>query len=422
MQAPPIDYESVFIARQPVFRPDESVWGYELLFRTGEENAAIISDQSQATASVIADGLSMALQGLPNDLRILINFPEQMLIDDVGFALPRENCIVEVLEDVHPTPEVLAAITRLKEAGYTIAVDDYFGQEELWPVIKLADIIKIDILELKNDPERIERSIQNIPTENVMLLAEKVENNETFNNLKEMGFSLFQGFFFSKPEIIPGKKLTSNELTKLQLLAELSKQDLEPAQLASILQSDPNLSYRLFRYINSVNFGLRSKVSSLKRAIDMMGLIQTKHWLRTALLADINTSPRAGELALFSVQRAKFLESLCSLTGSVACYPDSMFIIGLFSLLDVMLGMEMDDILTHLPLDDVIREALTGKGDVQTTLDLIHCYERGDWDNTCSYLQDMNLSTKEVDKLYAESRTWAQQILGFSQVDPADDG
>ena len=406
--------EAVFVARQPVFNADETVWGYELLFRSGEENKADVTDDVQATSSVISDGLTMAMDGMNPGARVLINFPEQMLLDDVGFALPKETCIVEVLEDVRPTEEALAAVKRLKDAGYTIAVDDFFGQEELKPFLSLADIVKIDILELDSNPKKVMEAIKPIPKD-VQLLAEKVEHNVIFMGLKKMGFSLFQGFFFSKPEIIPGKKLTTNELTKLQLMAELSNPDFEPARLAEILQSDPNLTYRLFRYINSVGFGLRQKVTSLKRAIDMMGMLQARQWLRTAIIADINTAPKAGELAFMSVHRAKFLESICSNANVKECEPDAMFLAGLFSLLDAMLGVEMDDILGSLPLDDAVVDGLSGRGQLHELISLAKGYERGEWDETDEQLRSLQFEIDETDLIYARSGSWAQQMLGYSK-------
>ena len=406
--------EAVFVARQPVFHADETLWGYELLFRSGEGNVANVIDGSQATASVIADGLTLAMEGMSLGMRILINFPEQLLVDDVGFALPKDACIVEILEDVHPTQEALSAARRLKDAGYTIAVDDYSGQPELLPFLKMADILKVDILELGNDLDRVRQTIQDLPVREITLLAEKVEDKPTFLALKDMGFKLFQGFFFSKPEILPGKKLSSNEITKLQLLSELSAVEFEPRRLAEILESDPSLSYRLFRYINSVGFGLRSKVTSLKRAIDMMGLIQAKQWLRTAILSDLNPAPTAGELAFMSVHRAKFLESLCEKAElGHACKPDTMFITGLFSLLDAMLGLEMEDILKKLPLDESIGQAL--RGDTGSCLPLVRSYERGEWGKTILLLHELGLSPDQADLLYAQSGNWAQRMVGFSR-------
>lgn len=408
--------ESIFVARQPVFHPDETIWGYELLFRSSEENLATITDDTQATSSVIADGLAMAIEGMTGNARILINFPEEMLLAESGFALPKENCIIEVLEGVKPSKATLKAVRKLKQAGYTIAVDDYFGQPQLKPFLDLADIIKIDILELDSDPARIKAVLDQIPTKDVTLLAEKVEDIETFKSLKFLGFSLFQGFFFSKPEVIPGKKLSSNEMTKLQLLAELSKPDFEAARLAEVLQSDPNLSYRLFRYINSVGFGLHNKVTSLKRAIDMMGMIQAKQWLRSAVIADINPAPKAGELAYMSVHRAKFLENACLLIDHKDCVPDTMFIAGLFSLLDAMLGIRLNEILEKLPLDESIVHGLTKQGHIRDLLGLSKSYEHGHWGDVAIRLKKLNMDSRKADMLYAQSRNWTQKTLGFSHA------
>ncbi|CCH49539.1 EAL and HDOD domain-containing protein [Pseudodesulfovibrio piezophilus] len=415
--------EAIFVARQPIFHADESVWGYELLFRTSEENIAIITDETMATSSVIADGLSMAMEGMADGMHILINFPEQMLADDIGFALPKDICVIEILEHVRPTPETLEAVEKLKKAGYTIAIDDFSGQSHLQPFMDLADIVKVDVLALDSNPLRIAEALKSIPVERVQLLAEKVENADIFTLLKALGFSLFQGFYFSKPEVIPGKKLSSNEMTKLQLLSELSNIDFDPKRLAEILQSDPSLSYRLFRYINSVGHGLRFKVTSLKRAIDMMGMIQAKHWLRTAVISDINPTPKAGELAYMSVQRAKFLESICTASTSEACQPDTMFITGLFSLLDAMLGMDMDDILKALPLDESIIQGLTTEGEIRDLLDLATSYEMGEWKKTLKTIQKLDMETDEADLLYARSRNWAQKMLGYSNIphDEKDD-
>lgn len=408
---PSPSYESIFVARQPIFQADETIWGYELLFRSGLHNEAGVTDDDAATSSVIADGLTMALEGMPENTRCLINFPEKMLLEDAGFALPQETCVIEILETVRPTKETLAAVRKLHDAGYTIAVDDYFGQPELIPFVELADIIKIDILELESNPGRVDRTLRSLPQHNAMLLAEKVEDNDTFNSLKELGFSLFQGFFFSKPVIIPGRKLSSNQITKLQLLGELSSGDFEPERLAQILRADPSLSYRLFRYINSVGFGLMNKVTSLKRAIDMMGMIKAKQWLRTVIIADLNTTPRTNELSFMAVQRAKFMETICSVKTAGGCYPDIMFICGLFSLLDAMLGIEMQEVLDSLPLDAIITEGLLGEGEIRDYLRLANLYERGLWYETGKLIRKYNLDISEVDRAYKESWNWAQQML-----------
>ena len=415
MQQKTEPFESMFIARQPVFTPEEAIWGYELLFRAGLDNVAVISDESQATASVIADGMALATEGMDNKAKILINFPEKLLVEDAGFALPKERCVVEILENVRPGKDTLAATRRLKDAGYTLAVDDFVGQEELRPFVELADIVKVDVLALDADPARIKQQLAGLPGSET-LLAEKVEDHKTFRTLRDMGFSLFQGFFFSRPEIIPGRKLTAAETTKLQVLGELAKPDFEPSRLAAILRSDPSLTYRLFRYINSVGFGLVQKITSTKRALDMMGMIQSKQWLRSVVIADLNPSPKAAELAYMAVHRAKFLESICSSSNRNVCEPDTLFMTGLFSLLDAMLGMSMRDILKSLPLEESVVEALDGNGDLYDLLRLAASYERGQWGETAQRLKRLSLDSSEAELLYIQSRSWAQKMLGYSKA------
>lgn len=405
-------YESIFVARQPIFRTDLTVWGHELLFRSSDQESAIITDAAQATSSVIADGFSLASEGLPRTTRILINFPEKLLLSDIAFALPPDVCMIEVLENVPPTPAVLKALTRLKDAGYGIALDDFVGQPELLPFLEYADIVKIDILGMEGDLSKTDAVLDMLPDRGPLLLAEKVEDSNLLAPLGELGFSLFQGFFFSRPVIIPGRKLSSNEMTRLQLLEELGRSDFHLRRLTEILKADPNLSYRLFRYINSVSLGLRYKVTSLDRAVAFLGERQIRQWLHTAILADLNPAPKAGELASMSVQRAKFLESLCNTDALKSCQPDAMFTIGLFSLLDAMLDVKMDDILTTLPLDDEIADALTGRNPLHSLLGLASSYEKGLWRDTAEILRLLNLDMRQGDLLYARARHWAQKALG----------
>lgn len=419
METPP-PYQTLFVARQPVLRPDETIWGYELLFRSSDKNFATIIDDSEATSSIIADGMTLAMESMHGVKRVLINFPEKMLLDGTAFALPKSNCIIEVLEDVRPSREVLDALRHLKKSGYILAIDDYFGQSELQQFLDLADIVKIDILEFNGDLDRLSKTIAPLRKAKKHLLAEKVEDKAIFNDLKKMGFSLYQGFFFAQPEIIPGRKLTSNETSKLQLLSELSNKEFDPKRLSEILQSDPHLSYRLLRYINSVGIGLQNKITSLKRAIDLMGLLQTKQWLRTALMADLNTSGNASELAFRAVHRAKFLESICSIKTQGECKPDILFTTGLFSMLDAMLGIEMREVLEQLPLDKDIVEALTGKGEIRDFLLLSLCYEKGTDDEKELMAKQAGLPISQLDELYAKAMYWTQEMFHIHNSTPRE--
>ncbi len=411
---PDTTQENVFVARQPIFDRSEKPWGYELLHReSATAMTANVTDDEAATRAVIADGVSLAMEGLPSERRrVLINFPEELLLTGAAFALPKDGCVVEILETVSPTPEVLDALKELKKAGYMLAMDDYCGETDLKPFLDIVDIVKVDILGLDNDPEKIKEVYAPLAVKNVITLAEKVEDNEIYTMLRDMGFDLFQGFFFSKPHIVPGKKLSSNQMSKLQLLRELGREDFELKEIANILKADPSLSFRLFRHINSVGFGLVNKVDTLDRAVVIMGQRAIAQWLRTAIMSDLNPAPKAGELVFLSVQRAKFLEMLAVHTGiSTQTNPDSFFVIGLFSLLDSMLGIRMKELLENLPLNDTISCTLEGSCPEHTLLKLAHSFEHGYWADTDKRIKDLNIDRRTVDSLYVEARTWAQRAL-----------
>ena len=361
--------ESIFVARQPVFDDHQEVWGYELLFRSsGEAGGANVaaSDADMATAKVIADGFVMAAEGLEPGQRTLINFPQNLILEQFAFALPSDVAVIEILEDVRPEPEVLEALKTFKEAGYMVAMDDFMGEPELMPFLKLSDILKVDILGILG-PEGVKneaklRKVMKIVSKfKGRLLAEKVEDDDVFTLCKELGFTLFQGYFFAKPQIIPGKKISSNEVSKLQLLKELGSPEFDVKRLSEIIQLDPSLSYRLFRYINSAGMGVSQKVESVSRAITLLGQRQLSQWLRVVIMSDLAPSRKGQEVAFLSVHRARFLELIaenCPHQHS----PESMFLLGLFSLLDAMLGLSMDEVLKEVPLEDEVIQALRASG------------------------------------------------------------
>lgn len=414
--------ESVFVARQPIFDESQDVWGYELLFRaSGEARGADVSaaDADMATAKVIADGFVMAVQGLQPGQRTLINFPQNLILQNFAYALPADIAVVEILEDVHPEPAVLAAIKEFKEAGYTIAMDDFMGEPELEPFLDFVDIIKVDILgilgpEGVDNADKLRPVVENLAKYNCRLLAEKVEDNDVYSLCKELGFTLFQGYFFAKPEIIPGKKISSNEIAKIQLLKELGNADFHVDRLSEIIQLDPSLSYRLFRYINSVGMGVRQKVESVTRAITLLGQRQLSQWLRVVIMSDLAPTKKGQEVAFLSVHRGRFLELMaanCSTTHT----PEAQFLLGLFSLLDAMLGQPMEEILKQVPLDDDVKAALEGKhSDYQYCLDLVKAYERSDWDGIETMLAEPGISLDKADNFYTEAMDWTQGILGIA--------
>ena len=409
--------EPVFIARQPVFDRDMKVWGYELLYRHARQSLeAEVPDDALATSTVIADGVSLGRSGLGPHEKTLVNFPMKLLLEDFGFALPKESCVVEILETVPPDEEVLKALQALKRAGYTLALDDYSGQPELEPFLPLVDIVKVDMLAV---PEAGLAGLARRLGGERALLAEKGEDEAMHAKARLMGFSLFQGFFFQKPEIVEGRKLSSAQHTRVKLLSELADPDFDPIRLSRIIETDLSLAYRLMRYVNSAASGRREAVDSIRHAGMILGQRNLGKWLQAVLMADINPTPKGRELVFQSVRRAKFLELLGKSMADPPALPDSLFVLGLFSLLDALMGMPMSEVLAGLPLSPELGQALLGRDNgARDLLLLAEDMEHADWKASWRHLADLNLPTGAATMFNADALRFAGDLVREIQVLP----
>ena len=260
----------IFVARQPIFDQQQQVYGYELLFRSSLDNVFSHPDPNQASAQVMTDGLSLLrMDTLTNQKKAFINIPHDILVDGYVTLLPQETTVVEILETVDPTPQVIAACEKLKDAGYTLALDDFVYEERFEPLVRLADIIKIDVLATPKEQWPV--LLKQLAPQRVHFLAEKVETREVYQEACTMGFFYFQGYFFSKPEIISNKDVLGFKLHYLELLQQILKQELDYDQLEDIIKRDLSLSYKLLRYTNSAAFPFRRKIDSISHALALLG-------------------------------------------------------------------------------------------------------------------------------------------------------
>lgn len=413
-------YSPIFIARQPVFDRHMRLWGHELLFRdSGEARTARIDDPDRATASVIADGFALALEAMLPGQFMLVNMPQGLLEEGYITALPAETCIPEVLETVTPTPEVLSTLRALKARGYTLALDDFVGQPGYEALLDIADIIKVDVLAA--GPESLPALARDLHRRGARLLAEKVEDHRMFVLCSELGFELFQGYFFARPEIVPGRKPSVAHTTLMRLLPQLAA-PLELRKLARTIATDPGLSYRLLRHINSAWYGLTHTVASVDHAVLLLGERPTRTWLLAVLLSDATQGAKGTELTFNAVRRARFLELAQPDAAPEMRRPtDSMFLLGLLSSIDALLGMSMEEVVSRLPLDEDIAAALCGTCSVERGncipshwLRLTIALEAGDWSKADTQLDALGLAHEQAAKTHAQSLLWTARVLHMS--------
>jgi c-di-GMP-related signal transduction protein len=396
-----------FIARQPIFDAHQKVHAYELLFRSGQQNAFNHFDPDQATYKVIAD--SQLLHGMGNltgGKQAFINITTEVLVKDYCSMLPKEQFVIEILENIEPTDEVITATKKLKEAGYVIALDDFVYDEKFKPLIELADIIKVDFL--NTNVEKRKELVDQFAPLGISMLAEKVETREEFEQAVKMGYSYFQGYFFSKPVIVSNKDIPGSKLQYLRILQEINSPDIDLIKVEEIIKHDMSLSYKLLRYINSAIFGLRNDAKSIKQALSLMGEKETKKWASLLALANMGHD-KPEELVAQALIRAKFAESLAKKVN-LARRADDLFLMGMLSLIDAILDRNLAEILAELPISKDIKEALLGEeNQFRSVYDYILAYECGDWQKALDNATKLSIVDEDIPSIYLKSVDWVQQ-------------
>ena len=353
----------IYLGRQPILGREQQLLAYELLFRDGviaTGNRAEILDPTHATTTVIANTFTeMATSEVLGPYRGFINVDQDFLFSDLIEALPPQLVVLEILENVDPSPEVLARCQQLRDKGFSLAVDDVVQIDDAHrPLLALADIIKVDIMQMDGDDLR--RLVAQLKPFGKRLLAEKVESPEQLALCQSLGFELFQGYYFAKPTIIVGKKLNPSQLALIRLLA-LVMEDAETSEIENAFKIEPGLTVNMLRLTNSVGSGLTTRITSLRHAITILGRRQLQRWLQLL----IYTNPKGGAqgvnpLLQLAATRGRLMELLADrLMPRNREFADQAFMVGIMSLMPTLLGIQMDEILDQLPVAPRVKQALS---------------------------------------------------------------
>ncbi len=393
----------VFVARQPIFNLKKEIFGYELLFRTGMSNAFPDIDGDTATTSLLSSSFfTVGIDRISGGKISFVNFTEDLLLKRYPEMFPAEKIMVEILEDIEPTPDVIEACTALKENGYALALDDFVYDKRFDELIELADIIKVDFLLSPQD--EIEQMLKVLSKYKCKLLAEKIETYQEFELSKIMGFEYFQGYFFSKPEVLKNKEIPANKFTILQLVSEVTKENLDIDNLERLVNQDVSISYKLLNYLNSAYFNRIQPISSLRQAIAFLGARGIRQFISLVAIGQL-TEGKPNELIRTSIIRARMLELIGT---ELKRDGGELFMLGLFSLVDAMLDNTMENLIPQMPLSDNISEALISRtGKIFRFLRIIESYELGLWEEFDKNIADLSILPEKVVDFYLEAVGWA---------------
>lgn len=407
--------ENVFVGRQPILDRSGNLFGYELLYRNSEENRFPNVNPEKATIGVLVNTfLTIGADRVTGSYPSFINFTGELLAQDFYHQLNPKLIIIEVLEDVELTPALVSRLRELKQQGFKIALDDfvlkdqYASEKALFTTI---DYIKVDFIQSnRQERQRIQHFIHSYP--NVKLLAEKIETEQEYEEAKAAGYELFQGYFFATPEVVAGAVVPSFDQHTFQVMDQLNGQLPKVKDVAALITQDMALTYKLLRFINTYAFGIPRKITSIQQAIMLIGLQETKKWLYIITMHQLGEGKGNGPvkaLVDYSIVRAK----LCELLAKRAGYrnSDEFFLVGMFSLLNLILSKEWHEIEQEIPLSDIVMKTLMAERTMMSPfIELVQAVERMDTEDTKRLCAELEIPMNELCVYSQEANRWSRKL------------
>ncbi len=395
--------EIVQVGRQPILDRNMQVYGYELLYRADDQGPAAGFDGNYATArTVLTSFLEFGIQNLVGPHRVFINLTGKFFSDTQPLPLDKDRLVLELLENIDLHPDVIAGARTMHEDGYMVALDDFKFEDRWDTVLPYCSIVKVDLPGLSL--EEFVPQIGALKARGLLLLAEKVETHADFELAKSLGFDLFQGYFFAKPQILSTTRLQTNQILLLKMVTRINDPQCGIEELADLVAQDTKLSFKILRFINSAAIGLPRKMESIKQAVMFVGMRRLRAWANLFILAGMNN--RVPEILTTCLVRAEFCQSLAKEINSGD--PDSGYTVGLFSLLDAILERPMAALVQDLPLSEDMLEALVNRtGTYGNALNYVIALETGIWSGDTGHQQ---LSNYRLNMLYIEAMVRAEQI------------
>lgn len=403
--------EGIYLARQSILNRNQELYAFELLFRSGDSNAACITDGTRATATVMQHVLNeFGLDAVLGKFKGFINLDETMILSDLIELLPKDRVVLEVLETVPLTDRIVKRLTELKAQGFSLALDDVIGlPPELERVLNSIDIVKVDIQQLSMDA--VATMVATLKQRGVQLLAEKVDDRAQVQACLDMGFELFQGYYFAKPQVITGKRLSPAEATIMRLLGLLVS-DAETDELEALLKQEPGLTMNLLRMTNSIGAGTRHRISSVSSALMVLGRRQLLRWLQLLLYsASSGSSQLPSALMQLAATRGRMMELLAA-TWKDNGLADRAFMTGIMSLMETLLSTPLADILAPLPVADDVRDALLKRtGRLGGLLEIVQAIEGRTTQSLDELLARLpGLTVPDVERAHIAALAWANNI------------
>lgn len=405
--------EFPLLARQPIFNRRMEVVAYELLYRADNKNRAKFADGNSASTQVLLNTFAeLSIEKVVGKLQAFINFTAALM--ETRFPFDTSQLVIEVLENEVIDASLLHSLKKLREDGFSIALDDFVLSEQSAVLIPFADIVKLDVLAL-TEPQLIAH-INHLKPLGVQLIAEKIETFEMLEHCRALGFDMFQGYFLERPQVIKGQRLNESRQAVLQLLAQLNDPNAAFEDIEIIIARDPVLSYKLLRLVNSAAFALPRTIESLRQALTLLGLKLIRNWIGLLAMAKLGDKP--AELSVKALTRAKLCELIASQSRPhTQC--DTFFTVGLLSTLGAFMDAPLHEVLDDIKLSEALRDALLKhSGTEGQILDTVIHYEHGEWNKIdWDFLEQEQLNPHTLSALYLQTLEWVDETMSTLRSD-----
>lgn len=418
---PALPSDEFFLARQPILGRNQRLVAFELLFRSANDALdANVTNNAAATAAVISHASQLGMDQVVGERLAFVNVDEVTLMSDFVRFLPSDKVILEILETVKATPDIVRRVAELKDYGFRFALDDVSDDsEDVRKLMALVDVIKIDIKATAADD--LERLAYQLKEPHKKLLAEKVETFEEFEKCLALGFEYFQGFYFARPAILTGKKIAPSEMVILSLI-ELINSDADNRAIEAAVKRDALISLNLLRLVNTPTAGGRGRIDTLGEAIEVLGRTQLHRWLQILLYSKPGAPVElTAPLSQMAATRGKLMELMAHHVKAVpSICPEKSFTVGIMSLMDALFSMSMRDILDKVAVPDDVRAALLERsgvlGEMLRVVELLENPRRGA-ELSCS-LRQLGMTAKLVRDIELQAFSWVNGLA--QEVEPAN--
>ncbi|WP_342508808.1 HDOD domain-containing protein [Sporosarcina sp. FSL K6-2383] len=405
----------IFVGRQPILNRDGELFAYELLYRNSKDNFFPGIDSDKATIGLLVNTfLSIGIENVAGESMAFINFSGELLAKDIFTGLRPDKVVIEILEDVEITPSLLTKMKLLKTEGFKLALDDFILQNQYMvhkELFEIIDFVKVDFINTTLvERLEIETFIKKYP--DIVFLAEKIETEQQFKQAEEAGYKLFQGYFFAEPEIITGIEIPTNVSLHFQIIEQFNRKSPNIDIVADLIMRDISLSYKLLRLMNTLVFEVPKRISSIKQAIMIIGMQETKKWMLVLALREMGEGLGKGRIKAlvdYSLTRAKMCELLAEHEGKKNA--EEYFLAGMFSLINVITKRDWDDILELIPLSDIVARTLKGEQtEITQSLKLAEAIERFDWVSLEQLAEKIDIDKAQLSAYSLEAHRWIQNI------------